>query len=106
MNLGDPFPNFKARTTHGDIDFHDWIGDSWVALFSHPADFTPVCTTELSRAGNVFHNFGCQCLHRICCQPLSPKKTFRSQFSKLITMYFYYLFVIAQLVPEFAQRNV
>lgn len=49
LQLGDTAPNFKAKTTIGDIDFYDYVGDSWVVLFSHPADYTPVCTTELGR---------------------------------------------------------
>ncbi|MDO3695500.1 peroxiredoxin [Wenyingzhuangia sp. chi5] len=47
LRLGDTAPNFTAQTTEGEINFHDWLGDGWGVLFSHPSDYTPVCTTEL-----------------------------------------------------------
>src|ERR1700741_545672 len=49
LRLGDDAPNFKAQTTEGEIDFHEYLGNSWGILFSHPADYTPVCTTELGK---------------------------------------------------------
>ncbi|NXA80551.1 PRDX6 protein, partial [Thryothorus ludovicianus] len=55
--LGDEAPNFEADTTHGRIRFHDFLGDSWGILFSHPRDFTPVCTTELGRAARLAPEF-------------------------------------------------
>ena len=47
LKLGDIAPNFKAKSTEGELDFHNWLGERWGVLFSHPADYTPVCTTEL-----------------------------------------------------------
>ncbi|NXE70277.1 PRDX6 protein, partial [Calcarius ornatus] len=55
--LGDEAPNFEADTTEGRIRFHDFLGDSWGILFSHPRDFTPVCTTELGRAARLAPEF-------------------------------------------------
>jgi alkyl hydroperoxide reductase subunit AhpC len=57
IRLGDDAPNFTAETTEGTIDFHDWKGDSWAVLFSHPKDFTPVCTTELGRVAALKPEF-------------------------------------------------
>src|SRR6201995_2213977 len=57
IQLGETAPDFEAETTEGTIQFHDWIGDSWAVLFSHPRDFTPVCTTELGYMAKIKPEF-------------------------------------------------
>ena len=57
LRIGDIAPNFKATTSIGDIDFYEYLGDSWGVLFSHPADYTPVCTTELGRTASLKGEF-------------------------------------------------
>lgn len=57
LRLGDTAPNFKAQTSEGEIDFYDYLGDSWGVLFSHPADYTPVCTTELGETAKLKDEF-------------------------------------------------
>lgn len=57
LKIGDTAPNFKAQTTEGEIDFYNWLGESWGILYSHPADYTPVCTTELGRTAQLKDEF-------------------------------------------------
>ena len=57
LRINDIAPDFTAETTQGTIHFHDWIGDGWAVLFSHPKDFTPVCTTELGAVANLEAQF-------------------------------------------------
>ena len=57
LRINDEAPNFTAKTTQGDINFHNWIGDQWTVLFSHPKDFTPVCTTELGYMAGLESEF-------------------------------------------------
>ena len=57
LRINDVAPNFAAQTTHGEIDFHEWLGDQWGVLFSHPKDFTPVCTTELGYMAGLEQEF-------------------------------------------------
>jgi len=57
LRINDQAPNFQAETTQGEIDFHEWIGDGWAVLFSHPKDFTPVCTTELGYMAKIQPEF-------------------------------------------------
>lgn len=57
LRINDQAPNFRAQTTQGEIDFHDWLGDGWAILFSHPKDYTPVCTTELGYVAKLAPEF-------------------------------------------------
>ena len=57
IRLGDDAPNFTAKSSEGEINFHNWLGDSWGILFSHPADYTPVCTTELGTVAKYMNEF-------------------------------------------------
>ncbi len=62
IRLGDVAPNFNAQTTQGEINFYEYLGDSWGVLFSHPADYTPVCTTELGRTALLKEEFAKRCV--------------------------------------------
>lgn len=87
LRLGNVAPNFKAKTTQGDIDFHEWLGDKWGILFSHPADFTPVCTTELGAFAKMKEEFekrsvkmiGLVRSEHICCRKCYTPSLFSLQ---------------------------
>ncbi len=71
IRLGDDAPDFTAETTEGSISFHDWLGDGWGVLMSHPADYTPVCTTELGRVANLRSEFDKRGV-KVCAVSVDP----------------------------------
>ena len=71
IRLGDDAPDFTADTTEGTISFHDWLGDGWGVLMSHPADYTPVCTTELGRVANLRSEFDKRGV-KVCAVSVDP----------------------------------
>jgi thioredoxin-dependent peroxiredoxin len=75
LKIGDTAPDFDAQTTEGPIRFHDWIGNSWAVLFSHPKDFTPVCTTELGYMAHIQPAFGLRNVKVMGCRSTRPKTT-------------------------------
>jgi alkyl hydroperoxide reductase subunit AhpC len=84
LRLGDVAPNFKTQTTEGEIDFHEWLGESWGLLFSHPADFTSVCTTELGRTAALKGEFDKRNVKAIALSvdPLSDHKEWLSDIEE------------------------
>ena len=69
LKIGDEAPNFTANTTVGEINFHEWLGSEWGVLMSHPADFTPVCTTEIGRVANLKEDFA---KRNVSCINIAP----------------------------------
>jgi len=84
INLGDTAPDFTAPTTDGEVRFHDWLGQSWGVLFSHPKDFTPVCTTELGEVARLkpeFEKRNCKVIG-LSCDPVEDHKKWSSDIAE------------------------
>ena len=75
LNLGDLAPDFTAETADGEIRFHEWLGESWGVLFSHPADFTPVCTTELGAVARLRDQFAARDTKVAAVSSIRPSRT-------------------------------
>ena len=87
LRINDTAPNFTANTTQGEISFHDWIGDGYAILFSHPKDFTPVCTTELGYMAGLAGEFAdrnTKIIDPICSMAWRAAKASRCDFSPLM----------------------
>jgi thioredoxin-dependent peroxiredoxin len=85
IRLGDEAPNFTAETTHGPINFHDWKRGSWAILFSHPRDFTPVCTTELGRVAALkaeFEKRNCKVIG-LSVDPVESHRTWEADIAEV-----------------------
>jgi len=83
LRLGDKAPNFRAKTTEGEIDFYEYLGDGWGILFSHPADYTPVCTTELGKTALLNEEFAKDALANvIVAGDLYKEKEYKSRAVK------------------------